>query len=332
MTSAHPLRPDDPALEAIAEAAATWLVRLHSGEAAPAENAAFQDWLAGDPRHRRVWQQMEGAIAPALRGLHTTDDGARTQASLARRVLLRPGTKRRSMLYGVAALAALGGGAGALVHRATPLNTLLAELRTATGERRAVRLADGSAVLLNARSAADVRFSDDTRELRLRTGALLVTAAREPQRPLVIDLPTGQVLAQDGRFLVEWRGEGHARVAALEHTLRLENRAGRQLSLRPGEVARLDTESIERLPGDAKALAAWQDGLLDLRDGTLGEVIEALRPYRAGLLRVSEAAARLPVFGVFRLDDGDDSLRALAETLPIVVSRLGPWVTRIDLR
>ncbi|MNF09808.1 fec operon regulator FecR [compost metagenome] len=62
----------------------------------------------------------------------------------------------------------------------------------------------------------------------------------------------------------------------------------------------------------------------------LGEVIDALRPYRDGVLRISEAAAKLRVFGVFPLDDSERSLQSLAQVLPITLSRYGP-ITLIDI-
>ena len=69
-----------------------------------------------------------------------------------------------------------------------------------------------------------------------------------------------------------------------------------------------------------------------MRDEPLGQLIEALRPYRAGLLRVSPQAAQLRVYGVFALDDSDRTLRSLAETLPVQVNRHGFWLTTVDVR
>lgn len=76
----------------------------------------------------------------------------------------------------------------------------------------------------------------------------------------------------------------------------------------------------------------WLDGCIDVRNEPLGELIELLRPYRSGLLRISPEAARVRVYGVFPLDDSDQVLRSLGETLPIQVTRYGFWLTRIELR
>ncbi|MCS5514721.1 hypothetical protein NWF32_01095 [Pseudomonas qingdaonensis] len=78
-------------------------------------------------------------------------------------------------------------------------------------------------------------------------------------------------------------------------------------------------------------LDAWMEGRLEVDDASLGSVIDALRPYRYGVLRVSPAAAQLRVFGVFPLDDSDRALQSLAQVLPISVEAFGP-ITLIDLR
>jgi transmembrane sensor len=77
--------------------------------------------------------------------------------------------------------------------------------------------------------------------------------------------------------------------------------------------------------------ASWTDGRVDVRDEPLGDLIDALRPYRAGLLRISPQAARIRVYGSFPLDDSDRTLVSLSETLPIRVDSFGGWLTRIDL-
>jgi transmembrane sensor len=60
--------------------------------------------------------------------------------------------------------------------------------------------------------------------------------------------------------------------------------------------------------------------MLEAHDLPLGEVVQALRAYRAGFIRVAPRAAALHVYGTFSLDDTDRALAALAETLPIAVN------------
>ncbi len=67
-------------------------------------------------------------------------------------------------------------------------------------------------------------------------------------------------------------------------------------------------------------------------DEPLEAVIDALRPYRSGLIRVAPSVRELRVQGVYPLDDPYRALTALAETLPIRVQHYGPWLTLIGPR
>ncbi|MET0125314.1 MAG: iron dicitrate transport regulator FecR, partial [Pseudomonas caspiana] len=70
----------------------------------------------------------------------------------------------------------------------------------------------------------------------------------------------------------------------------------------------------------------------EVRDQSLGDIVEALRPYRRGILRISPQARALRVSGVFPLDDTDQALRSLQEVLPIKVETHFNWWTQLSLR
>ncbi len=64
-------------------------------------------------------------------------------------------------------------------------------------------------------------------------------------------------------------------------------------------------------------------------DDPLEHVVDALRPYSRGFVRVAPEVRDLRVQGVFPLNDPDRVFTALAETLPIRVDRYSPWLTLI---
>ena len=69
-----------------------------------------------------------------------------------------------------------------------------------------------------------------------------------------------------------------------------------------------------------------------LYDGTLGDIVDALRPYRAGLIHVSSRASRLPASGAFPLDDTERTLAAIVQALPVTVQRYTDRLIVIDVR
>lgn len=327
-----------PPLDACAREAIAWMVRLQSGEAGEADQAAFAAWLAKDERHRLAWQHLSAPVsqvfAPArsfgqklpghgLRMAQAVDDA---QSRLQR---------RRRALRGALALGGLGAGTAALVQRWTPLQEQFADMHTATGERRRFVLSDGSSLLLNARSAADLEFDAQQRGVRLRRGAAVADIVPERRRRFSLQLRHGEVrsvaMAGTARVLVQQRQEDSL-VVALQEAFDLRPLAGPGLRLAPGEAASLSRDGARVQPEAPTAADAWVRGRVVAYDRPLGEVVDALRAYRVGLIRISEEAAALRVYGNYPLDDTLQALASIAETLPVLVHvHSGGWLVRIEL-
>jgi transmembrane sensor len=168
--------------------------------------------------------------------------------------------------------------------------------------------------------------------VRLRAGALLASVAPAgPGRPFVVESAQGTVQALGTRFMVRQQEDGHTLVHVLAHSVRIGTRHGQEHTLQAGESARFSTNAIVRQAA-VQAPAAWVDGLLDVRDQPLSEVIDALRPYLPGPIRVSPEAARLRIFGVFPLDRPEQVLQDLVDTHPVSVRHWGSWLTLVDVR
>lgn len=328
-------------MDAATDQAIDWLVRLDSGHAGEQDRQAFEHWLGQSPGHAQAWAQVQhrlaggGGVAPALLQLRRHGEGA---TALGLQALVAPiptAARRRGLLRGGVAALLASTATGWLVHRHTPLTTLAADLRTGTGQRSHHRLPDGSDIELDARSAVDIAFTDSRRLVRLREGALLAqvaASAPDPQsRPFVVQSAQGTVQALGTRFMVR-QAEGRTLVHVLQHSVLLTSLSGREHRLDEGRSAWMQADGIDEQGTQHLAPTAWADGVIDVRDQPLGEVIEALRPYQAGLIRISPEAARLRIFGVFPLARPDQVLQDLVDTHPISVRRWGQWLTLIDVR
>lgn len=313
-----------PLLPADLELAVDWMVLLSSGSVAAGDRARFEQWRLADPRHGAAWEQVNAAVKDSFAAL---DGGEQRQA--AGRALLTPPARRR-MLRNALGLALAAGGLTALVDRQTPLRTLAADLRTGTAERRAYTLPDGSELTLNARSAVDLDFSAGVRRVRLRAGAVYARVAPDAARPFIVSTAEGEVQALGTVFSVA-REEEACVVSVVEH--RVEVRAaGQRRVLQAGEGLRFDAQGLGQPETVLADAAAWQSGMLVVHDEPLGAVVQALRPYRRGIIRITPAAARLRVLGAFPLDDTGRTLESLRQTLPIDVTSLGGWFVSIDVR
>lgn len=304
-------------------AAIEWLAQQRSGRMSTAERQRFERWLAESERHRGAWERLQRRLDSAFAGV------AEQPAELARKTLLSAGTSRRQALRGALVLAGLGLGGLGLTRPGMPLDGLVADLSTATGERRRFVLDDGSSVLLNAQSRVDVDFDGGRRRLQLRRGALLAEVTADARRPFVVETPVGRVQALGTRFSVTL-GERDATVWVQAAQVRVETRAGSSLVLATDEGARFDRDICQRLEGQRRNEFAWQDGWLELHDRPLDVLIAALRPYHPGHLRLSPAAAALRISGLFPLDDSERVLASLEEILPLRIHRYLGWWTTIE--
>lgn len=305
----------------LANQADHWLSLMRSGRASSQEYAAFRAWRDADPAHRQAWLNLTSHVdGPGFEQFHA---GADTANARPRRAL-----GRRRFLWGAAGLAVVGGSAFAsnLVH---PWRNRLSDVSTGVGERRRLTLADGSRVLLDACSALDLNFTPSLRQLTLHDGAVMVSTSEDP-RPFVILTQEGMIRSEGASYMVR-QHPFRTLVVAHDRPVHVQNRAGARLLLAPGTGMRFDHTRLGEFSKDLASRAAWTDGRIVARGVTLSEVVEALRPYYLGSLRVTTSAGGLPVVGDYSLDDIDGTLRSLERELPIALKRYTPWITSISV-
>jgi transmembrane sensor len=316
-----------PRLDPVSEQAIDWMVRLRAGTPDAALLERFNAWLAMDRAHSQAWATLQDRLGGSFNTVRALDRRLPGQASEARQVLLQPHGSRRDALRVIAGLGLLGGGvwlgAGSQLGDA-----LLADLHTGRGERQDFNLADGSRLSLNANSAVDLRFDDKQRLVILRHGELVIDVAPDPRRPLRVRTAEGEVRALGTRFLVAQEQDA-SRLVVLQHSVEARLFDGTVQVVQEGQSALLHARQIALLAGDQRRRADWLNGRLNVLDESLEQVVDALRPYSRGFVRVAPQVRGLRVQGVFPLDDPNRAFNALAETLPIRVDRYSPWLTLI---
>ncbi len=306
--------------------AIAWRVRMDSGAATAGDHRALAEWLASDASHRAAWERVDTLLQEPLAHIDAAEAARRGSRTASARALARGSSiGRRHVANGVLALLGAAGTAWT-VDRQAPLSTLLADRRTRTGERRGETLADGSALLLNARSAVDLQAGGPIARLVLREGQ---AALRTRGRDWHLAAPRAVLLVRDAHAFVDHAG-GSSRFGLLSGRGELRLDDGRRLPLRGGECGTVAPDGGGAIVADAHARGAWTEGLVDARDATLGEVVDQLRPYFAGAIRLEPQAAALHLSAVLPLDQPAQALQTVAETLPIRLQRFGPWLLRVE--
>lgn len=315
------------------EAAVDWLVKLSSGAVSDEVNTQFQSWLDADTHHQAAWQQLAQSMTGFEQVHHLTNRQAGHANAVRQALAGHVSAERRHFMKGGATVVALGLGTGYLTNRVTPLTHITSDHVTPTGERKDIALADGTRMRLNARSALDIDFSEKQRVLTLHQGACIVDVAPDALRPLLLRTVHGVVHATGGCRMLAGISGGQSYAMVQQQSLVVAPLHYREAVLTSGEAmaAWFDQHALILKPANVNASMAWEHGLLDVRDQSLEEVVESLRAYHAGWIRLSPRAAGLRVFGMFQLDDVGQAMHALQAILPVSIRRYGNLLTMIDL-
>lgn len=310
--------------EVMIDEAAQWMVLLQSGHASTQEQAAFDCWRESDPRRAEVFNRMGTSVA-----VLGSENLRRVPRDGLLHTLNAP-SGRRHFLRNTLALVSFVSLAG-LVTRLSDTCAPAGLLRTGTGERLNVTLDDGSALSLAARSKVMPLFDRQQRLLQLLDGQLLVDVAKDSARPFIVETSHGRMQALGTRFVVQQQAD-RTQITMLHSQVEITTRNGSRQLIKAGQQATFNQDGVLSLHASAGDEAAWTQGLLEVRNRSLGEVVEALRDYRRGIIRVSPEAARLRLSGIFPLDDSDSTLQLLAKSLPVQVDYHSAYWVSIELR
>ena len=299
------------------ERASEWLVALEEHPDDPDLRARFSRWHDADPRHARDWAEIErtarvlARLGPELR----TPLNART-----RRAPIRP----RWHVAAVAMAACL-----LLLLAPAMLLRLQADHWTGTAELRSVRLADGSTVQLGPHSALSVEYGARSRTVRLLRGRGFFEVVADPAKPF-------QVLAGDARATVLGTGfevrmvDGGVAVGVRHGQVRVDGPAMAPEVLGAGERVRVAGQGSTRDHRPAADIAAWTKGEIIAKNMPLADLVDEIRPYHPGIIILhGQAVAEAPLTGIYRPDDSDAALEALAAAHGARVLHPLPWVTVI---
>jgi len=313
----------------VTDAALDWFVRLQDEDADPAVISAFRDWRDSDQRHAEAYAQLERMHAsPALKSAIERD---------ARRLGLPPSPARASgdrrrprpvrSRWKTAIMAMAAALAVAVGVQQYPRIALWwqADHLTATGERQAFSLPDGSSVTLNTASAIAINFEDGQRHVDLLEGEAFFDVRHDPAHPFVVASQFGEVEVRGTAFSV--RRDPGEDVVVLERgrveVSRLPARTD-QAELQPGQMIIATATALSPVAqADPSQQLAWRDGRVAFHDQPFGAALAELRRYYPG--RVIVTTARLDdvfVNGNYRIDDAEAAIRTLGEAAGASVTHL----------
>ena len=294
--------------ESVREQAAQWLILLDATpETDPEKRRELDAWLAADPLHRQMFEEM--------RQLWSTAGQSKT-------------AKRQQRRAGLAAICV----GLALLASQLPWDYWTADHRTGVGNVRAFTLPDGSLATLDSNSAIDVHFDGAERRIALLRGAVLVEVPRSDREAAFI-VVAGDVGAEalGTRYAVRITS-GPTRVSVYESEVRVHVARNAAIDLTPGQAIDIDSGTPGRPYAISEEAPDWASRRLVFNDAPLSHVVESLARYRPGLVRLSEATAGADrrFTGVLPTDDSEAALALLARSLDLEIRRYTDYLIWIE--
>jgi transmembrane sensor len=299
---------------ALIEAATEWLIALDAGRA---DRAAFEAWRAADPRNASAFAQVASTWERTAE-LRTSPDRSGTIAVESNGVREDLRSRRNLLKSALAAGAVLAAGTSAMLMMRDPR----AEVQTAVGERRSIRLPDGSSIELNTDSHLSWRF-DDTRSVWLERGeAALVVAARQ-LAPFVLHTLAAEAHLTAGRYALRIADAGF-KLIALSGGGRIAQPGRRGIRIHAMQVVadaagELTTAAVS--PAEIDAASAWRRGEIVFNGMPLKQAVAEFNRYLDRKLIIADPAiGDIRLGGRFFVDDPTNFLRALRRGFDVQAS------------
>lgn len=306
-----------------AEQAAAWVARVDAGPLDDEERRDHERWLAASPLHREEYEAARQIFSRAAQ----LKSSALMEALTIDVAPERSVTSRRTAIAWIAAAAALG---AVVVGSYTFVRPEPKVFSTAIGERRDVRLEDGSVVTLNTDSRIRVPGWRKTRSVELEQGEAFFSVAHDAGRPFVVQAGGGTVRVLGTKFNV--------RLDPMHTTLAVvEGRVELSWAARGGDIARYvfaagegtiyghDTTLLSAQQLQLDRITAWRSGKFMFSGTTLDEVVREINRYSSNKVMIADPGlAGLRISGTFPTDRIPDLLQMLEKAAPVHV------VTRSD--
>lgn len=319
---------DRPRQQAAREAT-SWLIALQEDPDDPNLRRQFEAWRSASSLNDTVWQSTQrvleiGRSIPP----RPSDEWPAYLSSRERSVSARTPRRRRWIVatLGMAAAAAI-----ALTVGPSVLLRLEADHLTSTAELRDIRLDDGSAVMLSARSAIAVSGTTGERQVTLVEGEAFFQVRPDAARPFRVISGPVRTTVVGTRFDVR-RDSWGVFVGVEEGQVEVEaSRFGTRERLQAGEAIRIEFDGKVARSADQLTVAAWRKGQLVAQNMSLQEAVDQLRRFYSGaIIMTDRSLGSRRVTGIYNLADPEEALRAIGHAHGAKVRRVTPWMLLIS--
>ena len=331
--------------DSVNQQASEWFTLLQSDKASQSDRQRFESWLSQSPEHALAWQQMQ-QLWQQLGELALTEQGRQLKHSVSRPPSAVSQGGLRGFIenamhigssfkrYGINVMAMVMLAVVVIWTVIPPDTENVAEEQyfTNIGEIRPLTLADGSKVILGAKSAISVKLGQNKRTVVLLKGDAFFEVTKNVQRPFTVAVDDVSVTVVGTRFDVRKRADSVS-VAVTEGIVAVEHVADTTTSSATAQALRLTAGQRVTKPSGHRflpvtpvsniELAAWRNGRLIYANARLGDVIsDANRYLHNDIVLKTAELADLKVTVTLKTSQIDVLPDMLSQSLPVVVRRL----------
>ncbi|KAB0489295.1 FecR family protein [Pseudomonas psychrophila] len=288
------------------ETALDWLLLIQENPHDPELTERLNNWRASAPEHDAAYRKALKVWS--LSGEALTLPAEAAPAPRAPRPPPRLSRRKRALVGAAVA-------ASALLMWGPDWQAMQADYRSPAAEHRTVALSDGSQMLLDSNTLADIQFNPEQREVTLLRGQAFFSVKPDADRAFYVNAGDVRVRVTGTAFAVSL-GENGVDVSVESGTVAVQTpqaSASAMHLLGHGDQLHFTANDrhtrIVQLP--IEQIAPWRQWQLVAVDQSLDDVIMQLRRYQPGLILLTDKAlGQRRITAALNLRDPKSALQA----------------------
>lgn len=171
-----------------------------------------------------------------------------------------------------------------------------------------LQLADGSSMVLNARSSVQVNLQAERRDITLQQGEAFFDVSKDPQRPFYVTTDLGRIRVVGTAFNVD--RNSNSLVVEVEHGIVEVEVQHHQYRLLAGDALRVNADKAIQYHSDKAG--GWRNGWREVTDEPLPELITHLQRYSERPIELQNVQPGLVFSGRYSQADVAGTLNLIA--------------------
>lgn len=301
----------------ILEQALEWILLLDENNFSQEQLNEFEAWKNKSEKHQYIWHKIENTHKKL------TMHSQQLPKHLTKNILSNK-NNHKLMPYKFLYIVLIGGSAYIYMFNDYDFS---ADYQTRYGEQKTVILDDGTRILLNNKTAFNVNYDENRREIALKFGEIYIETAKDHKhRPFTVLNKEGVILALGTAFNVQ-QNNHFTTLSVIEHAVEVQPIQSQQKQiLKAGYSVNFDASQISKMMNNRAENLFWHKGLVLVNRTSLDEFSKIIeKNYGIKVLISSdfslEDLAKIEISGSFPIHDQARLIELLEQSYPIKIEK-----------